>query len=196
MSGPLVDGDVIARTPRLQIRRRRLEDGPDEYAWRRDPETVRFNASEPLTIPYSEFLDQLERELAFDDPRRGAFAVDTVAGEHIGSVMYYNGSAAHQDAELGMSIGSECYRGAGLGREMAIGFIRYIWQSTPYRLIYLHTLGWNERARRCFRGAGFDETARVYRAGEWFVRMEARREWWLMWEQEGRFQSLPAVPTK
>jgi hypothetical protein len=48
-------------------------------------------------------------------------------------------------------------------------------------------LEWNERAARAFERAGYERTARVYRAEQWLLRLEARREWWLLWDSEGRF---------
>jgi hypothetical protein len=56
------------------------------------------------------------------------------------------------------------------------------------RVVYLHVLEWNERAARCFSRSGFDPVARVLRDGQAFTRMESRREWWLLWDAEGRFQ--------
>jgi hypothetical protein len=55
-------------------------------------------------------------------------------------------------------------------------------------------LEWNERAIRSFRAAGFADAARVFRDNEWFLRMEARREWWLLWDAEGRFAARTATP--
>jgi len=71
-------------------------------------------------------------------------------------------------------------------------FMRYLWDTTPFRILFLHTLDWNERAQRSFRKAGFAAVARVIRGDDVFIRMEARREWWLMHEADGRFDFASA----
>ena len=99
--------------------------------------------------------------------------------------MYYN--ADPDSAEIGISIALGEYRGLGIGREAITAFLRFLWTERPFRRVYLHTLEWNEKAQRCFRAAGFEERARVHRDGAWFLQMEVRREWWLLWDAEGRF---------
>jgi len=179
---------VVVATERVRVRRKHRDDALDDYHWRRDPELTRFDASEPVTASFSEFLQKLEYEIAFRDPRRESFSLDAPDGTHIGNVMYYNVDYGGESAEFGMSIAREAQRGQGVGTEATVIFLRYLWETRPFRVVFLHTLEWNHRARRCFRRAGFEETARVLRNRQWFVRMEARREWWLLWDMEGRFE--------
>ena len=178
---------VVAETPRLRIREKRIEDAPAEYAWRRDPEVARYDATPPLILSYREYVQQFERDLRFSNPARHAYAIETVEGEHIGALMYYNADHVSGTAEYGISIGPAESRGAGLGTEATIAFLRFAWKSLPLRRIYLHTLEWNERARRSFERAGFQQTKVVLRRNERYLYMEARREWWLLWDSEGRF---------
>ena len=185
---------VVAETSRLRIREKRIEDAAAEYAWRKDPEVARYDATPPLILSYREFVQQFERDLRFDNPVRHAYAIETVEGEHIGALMYYNADHASGTAEYGISIGLEEARGGGLGTEATIAFLRYAWRTLPLRRIYLHTLEWNERARRSFERAGFRQTDSVLRRNERFLRMEARREWWLLWDSEGRFTEYAAAP--
>lgn len=178
---------VVASGPHVRLRRKVLGDVHDEYAWRMDPETGRYHGMKPFRGGLQAFLSQFEAELSYGSAGREALALETVAGVHAGSVMYYNGDSAGEAAELGISIGAAALRGQGLGREASILFLRYVWANTPYRRIYLHALEWNERAIRCFASAGFETTTRIVRAGEAFLRMEARREWWLLRDAEGEF---------
>lgn len=182
---------LVAAGPRVRLRYKTLADAFDEYRWRRDPETARLNASPPLGQSFSRFLETFEHDLRFGAPEREQFAIDTVAGEHVGTVMYYNG-ASGEAAEFGISIGDARFWGSGLGREATILFLRHFWATHPHRGVYLHTLASNIRAQRCFQSAGFSETGTLERGGEPMVRMESRREWWLLWDLEGRFQF--AVP--
>lgn len=178
---------VIATGRNVQIRRKVTGDAEDDFRWRSDPENARFDGEAPMRQTFAQFLQQLEADLAFGQPEKELFAILDTKGAHIGNVMYYNAGATRAEAELGISIGVEALRSAGLGTEATIVFLRHLWWNYPFRRIYLHTLAWNERAIRCFRSAGFDEVARGLVAGELMVRMEARREWWLLWDAEGRF---------
>jgi RimJ/RimL family protein N-acetyltransferase len=170
---------TITSGERVRIRHKHTDDAIQDYAWRRDPELTRYDGSPPVEPSFTRFLEQFKQEIAIPDPRRCSFAIETAEGEHIGNVMYYNADAMRQTAEIGISIGSAKHRGAGFGTEALVLFLRYMWNTLPIRVVELHTFDWNTRAQSAFRRAGFAPVARVYRSGRWYVRMEARREWWL-----------------
>ena len=182
---------VVAAGPNVRIRRKVREDAEDDFRWRMDPENTRFDGNNPPQQSFAEFLQQLESDLAFGLPEKELFAIMDPDGRHVGNVMYYHADSLRGEAELGISLGAEADRGRGLGSQSTVLLLRYLWHNYPFRRIYLHTLAWNERAIRSFHKAGFDEVARVLRDGEPFVRMEARREWWLLWDEEGRFARAP-----
>jgi RimJ/RimL family protein N-acetyltransferase len=180
---------VVATGAGVRIRRKVREDAADEFAWRTSEENARYDGSAPFGEDFDRFLHQFEYDLRFSAPQKGVFALDADDGEHIGSIMWYRADAVAGTAEFGISIGREEYRDRGLGTKATIAFLRYLWETTSFRVIYLHTLEWNDRARASFRAAGFDDVVRVLRDGEPFMRMEARREWWLLWDAEGRFRA-------
>ncbi|GIW13101.1 MAG: hypothetical protein KatS3mg062_0540 [Tepidiforma sp.] len=188
LARPPADYDrlVVARGPNLILRRRRREDAIDEFAWRRDPETARLNGQHPAPPSFARFLETFEQEWRLAGHGRDQLAIDTIDREHIGTIMYYNAEAG-DSAELGITIGDPRRRGRGLGREAVVLFLRRLFAAHPFRDIYLHTLESNLPARRAFTAAGFSPTVVVLRQGERYVRMEARREWWLLWDMEGRF---------
>lgn len=188
-SGREYDHLVVAAGPSVRIRRKIRQDAEDDYRWRTNPENAHFDGEPALQQSFAEFLQQVEAHLAFGRPEMELFAITDAGRRHIGNVMYYHADSYLGEAEFGLTLGEEADRGKGLGTEAAILFMRFLWNTYPFRLIYLHTLAWNERAIACFRRAGFDETNRLTRNGEAFVRMEARREWWLLWDSEGRFAS-------
>ena len=66
-----------------------------------------------------------------------------------------------------------CIAGGGPAGMM----LGYLLGRAGFRRIYLKTLDWNERARRCFVNAGFAEYGRAARGGNTFVLMECRQEW-------------------
>ena len=188
MSEPAaMDHLVIASGPNVRLRLRVGSDGEDEFRWRSDEESAKFNGVAPNKVRLREFLDAFVYELRTGRSDREQFAIDRSDGTHIGTVMLYNHSRGGEGAELGITIGEEETRGQGLGREAIILLLGWVWNNRPLRGVYLHALEWNERAIRCFAGAGFSEVARVVRDGQALVRMEVRREWWLLWEMEGRF---------
>lgn len=184
-AAPPTDRLVVAAGAKVRVRRRERDDAADEFRWRSDPELAKFDAARAGPGTFEEFVAALEYDLAFGRAGREAFALETPDGRHIGSVMYYNADA--DSAEIGISIALAEYRGVGIGREALTAFLRFLWTERPFRRVYLHTLEWNERAQRCFRAVGFEDRARVLRDGEWFLQMDVRREWWLLWEAEGRF---------
>ena len=86
--------------------------------------------------------------------------------------------------------------GAGIGTLVTVAVLRYVWASTPLRRIQLHVLDWNARAIRCFQKAGFQECARVLRGeADTLLQMDVRREWWLLWDSEGRFAPFEPATT-
>jgi RimJ/RimL family protein N-acetyltransferase len=182
------DALVLAAGSNVRIRLRRREDAADEYRWRADPETSRFNGRPAYREPFEQFLDLVAYELAYGLNDREQFAIESSDGQHLGTVMLYNFGSSGESAELGITLGEEDARGRGIGREAVTTFLRWVWNNRPLRVVYLHALEWNERAVRCFAAAGFDAVARVLRDGHAYTRMEARREWWLLWDAEGRFE--------
>jgi RimJ/RimL family protein N-acetyltransferase len=184
---------IVIAGPNVRIRLRTRSDGTDEFRWRSDPETSRFDGRAANHEPLDRFLDAFAQELAYPRNDRIQFALDTIDGRHIGTVMLYNFGRDGESAELGISIGEPAARGRGLGREAVILMLRWAWANRPLRSVHLHALAWNERAIACFRNAGFAPTVRANRDGQDLVRMEVRREWWLLWEMEGRFALAPAA---
>lgn len=185
------DLGLLAQGPNVRIRLRTRSDGADEFRWRSDPETSRFDGRAANHEPLERFLDGFAQELVYPRNDREHYAVDTADGRHIGTVMLYNFGRSGDSAELGISLGEAGFRDRGLGYEAVIVLLRWAWSNRPLRAIHLHALAWNERAIACFRKAGFAPTVRVLRDGQELVRMEVRREWWLLWEMEGRFTLSP-----
>jgi RimJ/RimL family protein N-acetyltransferase len=194
MRTELADPAVVAAAPPFRIRYKRAEDLAEDYAWLCDPELARFDGRRPLTVSYEEFLRDAADEVRYASPWGQSLSIVDGEGRHVGNATFYNVSPGRDSAEIGMLLADPALRGRGDGRRLAVAFIRYLWENHPFRTLRLHTLDWNERAIRCFARAGFEPTARVYRDDAWFLRMEARREWWLLWDSEGRFAEAAQPP--
>ncbi len=191
------DLDLVAEGGVVRIRRKRREDLLEDFGWRKDPETARFDGNAPVAMSLAEYVRKMETEIEFPSVERRAYSLVLPGdGLHVGNIMYYNVSSGREQAEIGISIGVEEARGQGVGTAATVAFLRFLWETTPFRVLYLHTLAWNERAIRCFQRAGFQETGQLPRNGEEYVRMEVRREWWLMWDGEGRFARQTGQPAK
>jgi RimJ/RimL family protein N-acetyltransferase len=185
---------VVARSERLRLRAKHVTDARLDYEWRTDPELARFDGREPLSETFAEFSARFESDIKFQHPRERMYAIETADGAHIGNLMYYNARAARDEAEFGITIGRKEFHGRGYGREATVLFLRHAWETTPFRLLVLHTLDWNQRAARSFRAAGFEDAGFVESNGSRLLRMVARREWWLLHDSLGRFTS-PAIST-
>jgi RimJ/RimL family protein N-acetyltransferase len=172
----VVEGEV-ARGAKVVLRQKRSPDAAADYAWRSDAEMARFDAARPFSASFDDFRALHEEELAYPSPSRRTLAIEDHAGRHIGNVMYYNIDYAHGEAELGITIGVREYWGQGYGTDAVRTLLRHLFTRTTLRRIYLKTLDWNDRARRCFEKAGFVVYGSNRRGGHDFILMEVRREW-------------------
>lgn len=172
----VVADDVAVRGRRIIIRRKRVSDSANDYAWRTDEELARFDAAPPLRTSFVNFVASVTAQQRYPDPGRCAYAIENEAGQHIGNVMYYNLREAAGEAELGITIGDREHWGQGYGSDAVQALVRLLFRSMGLRRVFLHTLDWNTRAQRCFRKAGFEPRGTVWRDGQNFVLMEVRRD--------------------
>jgi len=179
--------ETLAETARLRLRTKEVHDASNDYRWKCDPEIAKYEGSVPLVQSYYVFLRRYANEINIIDKNRRTLAIDTKEGQQIGNIMYYNARHSVGDAELGILIGEAAFRGLGYGFEATVGFLRLVFESEMFNLIYLHSLDWNTRAQKCFENAGFSLVDRVSRRGHSFVRMETTREKWMMLDLEGYF---------
>jgi RimJ/RimL family protein N-acetyltransferase len=179
----VVGGEVV-RGAKVVLREKRLSDAEADYTWRSDAELARFDAARPFSGSFDDYRALYEDELTYPNPFRRTLAIEDHAGRHIGNVMYYNIDHARGEAELGITIGAREYWGQGYGSDAVGTLLRHLLTGTALRRVYLKTLDWNERARRCFEKAGFVAYGTTRRLGHDFILMEVRREW-LMGGDEG-----------
>ncbi len=160
---------------KVVLREKRLEDAADDYAWRRDSELCRLDASFPIAVPFMDFLASYMEEFEYQSLRRRRLAIETLNGRHIGNLMYYDIDERRGEAELGVMIGDRDYWDRGYGTDAITTLINHIFQTTNLERIYLNTLNWNLRAQRCFEKCGFVACGHASRGGHQFVVMEVRR---------------------
>ena len=165
----------------IRIREKRVEDIPDEYAWRVDEELSRLDATRPLTMSYDDFLKYSKEEMQFPNFRSKRLAVETNEGVHIGNVMYYDLNMRNAETELGIMIGNKEYWGKGYGTDIVKTLLKHLFEDLKLERVYLHTLAWNYRAQSSFSKSGFREIRAVRRGGQDFLLMEVNRN---SWEEE------------
>ena len=175
---PAKAGPVELRGEKVILRDKRLEDAPDDYAWRTDEELSRLDATGPIRMSYKDFLTHSREEIMFPGATSKRLAIDTLEGTHIGNCMCYDIDFRKGQAELGIMIGDREHWSRGYGTDSVSTLLDHVFTETRLNRIYLHTLTWNERARRSFAKSGFREVKTVRRSGMDFVLMEVRREEW------------------
>ena len=172
----VVEGEVV-RGARVVLREKRPSDVAADYAWRSDPEMARFDAARPFSGSFDDYRALYEDELAYPSPFRRSLAIEDHAGRHIGNVMCYNIDLLRGEAEFGITIGVREYWARGYGSDAVCALLQHVFTATSIKRLYLKTLDWNERARRCFEKAGFAAYTTIRRGDHNFILMEVRREW-------------------
>lgn len=156
------------------LREKRLEDAMQDYAWRSDAELASLDATLPINIPFSQYLSVYAEELQYANTKGRRFAIETLDGRHIGNCNYYNLDKYKGEAELGILIGDRDYWDRGYGADAVITLVNQLFSETKLKRMYLHTLEWNDRAKKCFEKCGFTPLRLVIRGGQKFIFMEIR----------------------
>lgn len=174
-----MSGDPIRPTGRLiRLREKQVDDAPRDYEWRRDPELCRYDAVTPIRLSYDDYVADYRYDMLRPSRLRMRFAIETLAGRHIGNCSCYDIDEGRRQAELGIMIGDKDYWSQGYGTDVVETLLAHVFATTNLDRIYLYTLEWNDRAQACFRKAGFREYGRVTEAGHQFVVMDIwRRDW-------------------
>ena len=190
-------GEVFVKGEKVILREKRIGDAPEDYEWRVDEELARLDATRPLRMSYADFQRFSQEEMGYPSPRSKRLAIDTHDGTHIGNIMYYDIDLRRKESELGIMIGDRDYWGKGYGTDSVDSLLGHIFINTEITRVYLHTLEWNERARKSFAKSGFKEVKKVRRSGMDFFLMEIWRSDWrpeLVEDTKNEDGEVPAEP--
>ena len=163
---------------KTKLRKKRLADALNDYAWQTDHELARLDAAPQLTMTFSQYLSHYANELRYSPSTRHPFAVEILDGKHIGNCVYYGVDETKGEAELGIVIGNRDYWDKGYGTDAVITLVSHIFRQTNLNRIYLKTLDRNTRAQKCFQKCGFTAYGHMVRDGFNFVLMEIYRKQW------------------
>lgn len=173
-----MDSSLILTGAKVRLCPKRWTDAFRDYRWARDPELCRLDATWPITVSLSDYLEGYADGLRQPSYGRYRFAMETLDGEHIGNCMYYDLDEARGQAEIGVLIGEPAYWGKGYGTDAVRVLLQHLFETVHLGLVYLHTLEWNRRAQGCFEKCGFIVQGKVQRNGFDFLAMELSREQW------------------
>jgi ribosomal-protein-alanine N-acetyltransferase len=159
---------------KVVLREKRLQDAWNDYAWKKDPELARLDATIPLDLPFPMYLRSYAEELSHGDARACVYAIETLDGIHIGNCSYYNLDRDKREAELGILIGEMSYWNSGFGTDAVAALVHHAFKKEGLKRMYLHTLVVNVRAQKCFQKCGFVSCRRLTRSGHDFIVMEIK----------------------
>lgn len=174
----MVGGVVTITGMKFRLRSKHLSDAKNDYAWQTTAELAQLDAAPLLTTSYEQYVVDYTTELRWPTSSRRIFGIETLDGKHIGNCVYYNIDERKGDAELGVMIGDRDYWDKGYGTDAVNTLVDHVFSETKIRRLYLKTLEWNHRARRCFEKCGFTSFGRMTRAGYDFLQMELHRKDW------------------
>ena len=169
---------VFVKGEKIVLREKCIEDAQNDYEWRTDQELATLDGTRPLEMPYKDYVTYAKEDLVFSMTQSKRLAIDTHDGKHIGNCMYYDIDIKQGEAEIGIMIGERSYWAKEYGADSLRTLLNHIFLTTTLTRLYLHTLEWNHRARRCFIKAGFIEIKKVRRNSKDFILMEIWRADW------------------
>ena len=133
--------------------------------WMNDPDVTEMTLSGdiPLTRLAEEgFLNETCSQIV-PHPANIIFAVETLAGEHIGSAGHNKIQWRHGVAVTGTIIGPRAFRGQGYGTDAARLRTRYAFEVLGLRLLLSEVFAENAASLRMLQRAGYREVGRIPR---------------------------------
>lgn len=134
-------------------------------SWMNDPdmtETI-LSGDVPLTrVAEDEFFDKVSGHPG-PHPTEILFAVETLAGEHVGLAGLHDINYRHGVAKTGTIIGPPEARGKGYGSDAARVRTRYAFEVVGLRMLISEVFAENTSSLRMLERAGYREAARLPR---------------------------------
>ncbi len=152
----------------VRLRARELDDVPRFHRWLNDPEMTQY-----IEIRYPQSLAGERRYIeSLPDPgfEAARFAIETLAGHHIGSCVLRGATPENRCAELGISIGEREYWSNGYGTDAMEVVCRFGFDFMNLHRIELTVFEDNPRAIRCYEKLGFEHEGRLRQADYRFGR--------------------------
>jgi RimJ/RimL family protein N-acetyltransferase len=134
-------------------------------AWANDPDLTESILSGDFPLTRAAEDDWLDKRCAplGQHPTEIVFAVETLAGEHVGLCGIHNINYRHGVAVTGTIIGPPEARGKGYGADAARVRTRYCFEVLGLRMLISHVFVENEASLRMLARAGYREVGRIPR---------------------------------
>ncbi len=117
----------------------------------------------PMPMEYERLVAQFEEHLKRPRNEFLWFGIEVQGGKFIGQCILHHFDHAARTCELGISIGDGDYRNRKYGRDAVALLTRYAFRLLNIEKVWLTTLASNERARKSFEAAGYEEEGRLRR---------------------------------
>jgi RimJ/RimL family protein N-acetyltransferase len=134
-------------------------------AWMHDPDVTEtiLSGDVPLTrAAEDEFIDKVSAHPE-QHPADVVFAVETLAGEHVGICGIHQINYRHGVAHSGTIIGAAGERGKGYGTDAALVRTRYAFEVLGLRMLISEVFAENAASLKMLGRAGYREVARLPR---------------------------------
>ena len=175
-------GTVEIRTERLILRRYRMEDTDDTFAWCRDPEVPKYVAWEPHASPEATAELLTDWISKYEAPDYYHWTIE-YAGASVGNIALMP-KDKHESAEIGYALARPLWR-QGIVSEAASAVVDFAFREIGFRRLSIRYLAENVGsggvARRCgFTEEGIERAAFLTRDGAAhdIVRTSLLREEW------------------
>ena len=135
------------------------------YTWMNDPDSTEMILSGelPLTRAAEDAIIDKMSGPPETHPTDVLFAIETLAGEHVGVCGLHQISYRHRTAVSGIFIGAPEARGRGLGTDAARLRTRYAFEVLGLRMLISEVFAENTASLRMLARAGYREVARIPR---------------------------------
>jgi RimJ/RimL family protein N-acetyltransferase len=117
-------------------------------------------------------LEERRRRLGKPSPNSHNWQIDTVEGQHIGWVNYYNLDEQSKRAYVGICLPEENLWGKGYGTEAVSLLVNHLFGELELKEVRTATWTGNQRMMRCAEKSGFKEIVRMPHRAEYSVRGE------------------------
>ena len=137
---------------RVRLRAIERDDIPRFLKWLNDPGIRRYLT---MYLP----LSRAQEERWFDQHLKNegsqVFAIETIEGEHIGSIGLHEINWKDRCANLGIFIGERDFWGQGYGADAIHALLTLAFDEMGLHRISLRVFDFNTRAIRCYQKCGF-----------------------------------------
>jgi RimJ/RimL family protein N-acetyltransferase len=128
--------------------------------WLNDPETTKWLLTGDLPITRLVEEDFFEKAMR-PDSTQVTFAIETLAGEHIGFCGLFGIDWKHGTTQSGTIIGPSQFRGRGYGSDALKARTRYTFEVLGLRLLLTEAMSENIASRKALQKAGYREVAQI-----------------------------------